>query len=318
MRALTYLGIPGLADYIRQLSTRFPSTQETSPMGIVCQGGDLSLPLVLAAYSRGIFPWYEENEPILWWSPAPRCVISPAEYHCPRRSLRELRRRNFRITLDAAFRHVLYACGMRKHTWITRDLKTSFLALHEAGFAHSVEAWEDGTLVGGIYGLGLGRFFFGESMFHTESYASRACLKALCELLAMRGITTLDCQQESRHIMAQGGRMLSREDFEGRLEKAMTLDESATDALSEEYADTPAMRHTLWPFLPWKSTYACLDGVWHGQRIEELVFTRRGRAELQQSETQQTEPHQTEPHRAEPDRSERSRSERSRSEVAGA
>ena len=272
MRPMNYLGIPGLADYIRQLAARFPSTREASPVGIVCQGGDLSLPMTLAAYSKGIFPWNGENEPILWWSPAPRCVLPPGEYHCPGRSVRALRKKNFRITFDAAFRSVLNFCGMRMQTWLTQDLKTCFLALHEAGFAHSVEAWDDEeTLVGGLYGLGLGRFFFGESMFHIAPYASRACLKALCELLAMRGVTVLDCQQESKHIMAQGGRLLSREDFEERLEKAMTPDETAADALSREYADTPELRKSLWPFLPWKSTYAWLDGVWHERRIEETV-----------------------------------------------
>lgn len=109
---------PGMGDILRSIAARFPDTGEADALGIVCQGGNLSLPLLLAAYSKGIFPWFNEGEPILWWSPNPRCVILPEDYHCPKRALRSIRKANFRITCDQAFARVLQACGMRKKTWL--------------------------------------------------------------------------------------------------------------------------------------------------------------------------------------------------------
>lgn len=324
----TFLGIPGFGDLIRELAGRFPDTALAHPTGVLCRGGDLSLPTLLAAYSRGIFPWFDENSPILWWSPDPRCVILPEEYHLPRRSRRTLRQKNFAITLDQAFEQVITSCGRRAQTWITPDIVESFLVLHATGFAHSVEAWLDDRLVGGLYGLALGRAFFGESMFHTESEASRACLAALIALMKERGMTLLDCQQETPHIMAQGGRLLPRQDFEQRLARALAAPEqelqgrqeqqegqgtpkaqAAQDAgetvhyrgrpqdlpgaggtasrahdsagwqdaaerseartagrvpniLACEYADLPGQRKSLWPFLPWRTSYVFREGSW--------------------------------------------------------
>ncbi|HIV99609.1 MAG TPA: leucyl/phenylalanyl-tRNA--protein transferase [Candidatus Desulfovibrio intestinipullorum] len=321
----TFLGIPGFGDLIRELAGRFPDTALAHPTGVLCRGGDLSLPTLLAAYSRGIFPWFDENSPILWWSPDPRCVILPEEYHLPRRSRRTLRQKNFAITLDQAFEQVITSCGRRAQTWITPDIVESFLVLHATGFAHSVEAWLDDRLVGGLYGLALGRAFFGESMFHTESEASRACLAALIALMKERGMTLLDCQQETPHIMAQGGRLLPRQDFEQRLARALAAPEQeqqgtpkAQDAqdtqdtqdaeksvhyrarpqdlpgaggtasrahdsagwqdaaerseartagrvpniLACEYADLPGQRKSLWPFLPWRTSYVFREGSW--------------------------------------------------------
>lgn len=256
---------PGMGDILRSIAARFPNTGEADALGIVCQGGSLSLPLLLAAYSKGIFPWFNEGEPILWWSPNPRCVILPEDYHCPKRALRSIRKANFRITCDQAFARVLQACGMRKKTWLGASMKKAYMDLHEAGFAHSIEAWQDETLVGGLYGLALGRAFFGESMFHTVSEASRASLRALVKLMRLRGMTLLDCQQESAHIMAQGGSLLAREDFEERLGMALAYLRDAGDALTLEYASTPEAGKLLWPFLPWRKAYIWQNDAWQEQ-----------------------------------------------------
>ena len=269
MRADHYLNIPGLADYLRQLARRFPDTSEAVEPGIVCQGGALTLPWFLAAYSRGIFPWFNEGEPILWWSPDPRCVIFPENYHCPKRSVRAIRKANFTITCDRAFPQVIQACGMRRRTWLTSAMKQAVWTLFEAGFAHSIEAWApDGHLAGGLYGLSLGRAFYGESMFHNESEASRACLRALVALMRLRGMTLLDCQQETAHIMAQGAQLLPREDFEARLADALAPRPDSDDALTQEYATDWAAHGTLWPFLPWRTAYVFENGLWHEHKSE--------------------------------------------------
>lgn len=271
-----HTGVPGMGDVLRALAARFPDTGEADPVGVVCQGGNLSLPLLLAAYSRGIFPWFNEGEPILWWSPDPRCVIVPEEYHCPKRALRAMKKAAFRVTCDTAFDRVIQACGMRKETWLGPSMKAAYLELHEAGFAHSVEAWQGNTLVGGLYGLALGRAFFGESMFHTVSEASRVSLRALIALMQKRGMTLLDCQQESAHIMAQGGRLLARRDFEARLQEALTYCEDAQDMLTLEYASVPAAERRLWPFLPWKRDYG--QDVWQDGAWQECGLDERGRS----------------------------------------
>ncbi|MDO5536599.1 MAG: leucyl/phenylalanyl-tRNA--protein transferase [Desulfovibrionaceae bacterium] len=249
-------------DYIRALADRFPDTSLADRWGLLCHGGDLSMSMLLAAYSRGIFPWFNPDDPLLWWTPDPRCVILPEEYHMPRRSARALRALPLRITMDRAFSQVLNGCSNREKTWLSQDMKDAYLALHRAGFAHSVEAWLDGELVGGLYGLALGRAFYGESMFHTVSEASRACLAALCALLVLRGVTLLDCQQETAHIMAQGGSLLPRDLFERELESALTFDFDEDDALTREYADMPLEREHAWPFLPWRTRYEHADGLW--------------------------------------------------------
>lgn len=309
--------IPDIAKFIRFLASVFPSTRDNPDLdrgeGIVCQGGKLSVPLLLAAYSRGIFPWYNPGDPVLWWSPNPRCVLLPENYHLPRRAARTLRKARFTITLDAAFEDVLAGCANREETWLSPEMRLAYTALFETGFAHSVEAWQEGRLVGGLYGVALGRAFFGESMFHTVTEASRGCLAALVDLLRLRGVTLLDCQQETAHVMAQGATLLDRVDFEERLARALALDPSSDDALTREYfGNTPSVfgengeggneaesgagkrraagngpgaalgndtaagavdgagKHlrdhetarTFWPFLPWRTRYSRVDGVW--------------------------------------------------------
>ncbi len=250
-----------LAARARLLRRAFPPSSRALPEGPLCRGGVLSPDLVLAAYSLGLFPWSGEGEPSLRCTPSPRCVLFPENHRLPRRAARAQRALPFQISLDRAFPRVLAGCADRSETWITRDVARCFGALFRLGFVHSVEAWREGELCGGLYGLALGRAFFGESMFHTVPEASRACLAALAALLRLRGAELLDCQQATPHVLAQGAVLLEREDFEERLALALQFREGAGDALSEEYAQSPGAA-PLWPFLPWRTRYVWRLGSW--------------------------------------------------------
>lgn len=192
------------------------------PNGLLAAGGDLSVERILAAYRRGIFPWYSAGEPILWWSPDPRMVLFPAEF-TPRRSLaKTLRNASYEIRLDTAFASVIAACAsMRRDgqagTWITNEMRQAYVELHRAGYAHSVETWIDGKLAGGLYGIAIGRAFYGESMFSLRRDASKIALAHLCEHLKRRGFGIIDCQMETPHLASLGARTLSRREFAGRL-----------------------------------------------------------------------------------------------------
>lgn len=264
-----------LRPLIRRLQALFPGSAFATPEGLLCAGGELSVPLLLAAYGLGIFPWYNEGDPVLWWNPPVRCVMLPGGYHLPRRAARAIRHAGFVLTLDRAFPRVIAACGNlrrdREGTWITPEVERAYNELHEAGFAHSVEAWQQGRLVGGLYGVALGRAFFGESMFHLADEASRACLAGLVDLLRMRGVTLLDCQQETPHVMAQGAVLLPRRVFSRRLQEALAMDRGAGDALTREYVDDPSGAYgALWPFLPWRTRYRREGGTWAGGGMELL------------------------------------------------
>lgn len=241
------------------LAAQFPPPGAARADGLLCAGGDLRPERLLAAYSRGIFPWYEEGLPILWWSPDPRCVLQPESFHLPSRSARALRRRPFELTLDAAFSQVIRACaGPRatgSGTWLTPEMIAAYERLHALGYAHSVEAWQDGSLAGGLYGVALGRAFFGESMFHRVSEASRAALAGLVALLRLRGAELLDCQQQTPHIMRMGGVMLPRASFLERLARA----------LAPDGAEEPGGRGMeSVPWAPWKTgyVYSAVSGSW--------------------------------------------------------
>ncbi len=253
---------PRFIPMVQLFSAGFPPTSSADEDGFLCHGGTLAVPALLAAYSKGIFPWFSQGEPILWWTLAPRCVLLPEQYHLPRRAARKQASMPFVITLDTAFDQVLDGCANRNETWLTQDIHTAYSRMFRLGFAHSVEAWLDGELVGGLYGITIGRAFFGESMFHTVPEASRACLKALTDLLRLRGIVLLDCQQQTQHIMMQGGIMLERDDFEGRLCQALALDPASDDALTLEYEGDPDLRKEYWPYLPWQQRYIHKDGAW--------------------------------------------------------
>lgn len=207
----------------------FPNTSSALryPNGLLAWGGDFHPQRLLAAYRRGIFPWYATGEPILWWSPAPRCVIKPQHVHLSRRTRRRYHSGNYRISADTAFADVISACaGPRRDgegTWITPPLQESFIALHRQGLAHSVEVWWGERLVGGIYGLALGRMFFGESMFALEQDASKLALVALCKQLHAWDFPLVDCQVPNPHLRSMGAVSLSRGEFEASLEHATNL-----------------------------------------------------------------------------------------------
>lgn len=203
----------------------FPPTSEAleSPNGLLAWGGDLEAGRLLRAYRAGIFPWYTPGQPILWWSPAPRCVIFPHRVHLSRRNRRRYNSGSYHLTMDTAFDEVVWACaGPRKQesgTWITADMLEAYVHLHRLGHAHSLEVWEAGALVGGIYGLALGSIFFGESMFSHKPDASKIALVGLCRQLREWGYGLLDCQVGNAHLFSMGAEELSRESFEKLLEE---------------------------------------------------------------------------------------------------
>jgi len=204
----------------------FPDPEDSDPSGLLAVGGDLSPRRLLRAYACGIFPWYSEGGPILWHSPDPRALLLPAELHVPRSLRRTLRCGRFEVRLDSAFPEVVRACAETPRpgqdgTWITAEMRRAYRRLHELGFAHSAEAWEEGELVGGLYGLSLGSAFFGESMFATRSDASKVALVVLVEQLLAWGFDLFDCQIESPHLARFGARPVARRDFLARLQRSL-------------------------------------------------------------------------------------------------
>lgn len=200
----------------------FPDPDLAEPDGLLAVGGDLSPARLLAAYQHGIFPWYSGKEPILWWSPAPRLVLFPEEFHLPRSLARTIRRGIFQVSADTAFAEVITACAkMREETgtWITQEMQAAYIRLHELGFAHSIECRMDGELVGGLYGLCLDKMFFGESMFSRKSDASKVALAALVSHARRVGIRAIDCQMTTAHLLRFGSRELNREDFHSLLDQ---------------------------------------------------------------------------------------------------
>jgi len=196
----------------------FPPVEYAEPEGLLAIGGDLSPERLLAAYSAGIFPWYSAGEPILWWSPDPRFVLFPDELRISRSMRQFLKKGNVRVTFDAAFPEVIAACGSRPRpgqdgTWITPEMRTAYNRLHALGFAHSVETWAGESLVGGLYGVSLGRTFFGESMFSVVPNASKAALIVLVYFLRERGFDLIDCQVETGHLGSLGARSIPRQEF---------------------------------------------------------------------------------------------------------
>mgnify|MGYP006285366127 CR=1 FL=1 len=195
-----------------------PESAEDAAGGLLAVGGDLSRERLLLAYRMGIFPWYSPGEPILWWSPDPRLIIDLENLHIPRRLRREIRKRPFRLTLDCAFREVIQFCATvprpgQHGTWITPEMIEAYIDLHETGFAHSVEAWQGAELVGGVYGVSLGRCFFGESMFSRATNASKITLVTLCLQLRAWDFWLLDCQVSNPHLIQFGPEEIPRADF---------------------------------------------------------------------------------------------------------
>lgn len=195
----------------------FPPAHLASHSGILAIGGDLSPERLLEAYRQGIFPWYTGQEPIIWWSPDPRFVLFPAEIKVSRSMKQILRQERFTITFDQDFRSVISACQKPRPgqdgTWITEEMKEAYVTLHEMGYAHSVEAWQGSVMAGGLYGISLGRCFFGESMFTHVSNASKAAFITLAKKLLDRRFGLIDCQVRSAHLASLGARDISRRQF---------------------------------------------------------------------------------------------------------
>jgi leucyl/phenylalanyl-tRNA--protein transferase len=204
--------------------TAFPpiSAALTEPNGLLAAGGELSADLLLEAYSQGIFPWYGQGQPVLWWAPDPRMVLFVGEFRVARSLRKVVRQKRFNIRIDSLFRDVVEACAATPRpgqigTWITPAIIDAYCELHLRGYAHSVEALHGGRLVGGLYGVSIGRMFFGESMFARETDASKVALVHLIAILARAGFPMVDCQQETSHLSSFGARPISRREFAERL-----------------------------------------------------------------------------------------------------
>ena len=206
----------------------FPDPQLAleEPNGLLAAGGDLGIPRLLAAYRQGIFPWYSEGQPILWWSPDPRMILEPARFHASRSLRRTLRRGDWTFTVNARFEAVIDACAESRPgqdgTWITPEMRTAYVALHRDGWAHSVEVLERGRLAGGVYGVAIDRAFFGESMFHRATDASKLALWYLCTLLTRDGFDLLDCQMHTAHLETLGAVTVPRAAFCALLTRCCT------------------------------------------------------------------------------------------------
>jgi leucyl/phenylalanyl-tRNA--protein transferase len=197
----------------------FPPVEQSleDPPGLLAVGGDLSTARLLAAYARGIFPWYSAGQPVLWWSPDPRAVLRPNELKISRSLAKTLRTTHLITRTDTAFAATIEACAAPRPnaagTWITNEMRGAYLELHRQGFAHSIETWEGDDLVGGLYGVQLGAVFFGESMFSRRSDASKIALVRLSAECQQRGIELIDCQLASRHLASMGARSIPRSEF---------------------------------------------------------------------------------------------------------
>jgi leucyl/phenylalanyl-tRNA--protein transferase len=193
------------------------------PPGLLAAGGDLSPARLLAAYERGVFPWYSAQQPILWWSPDPRMVLFPQEFKCSRSLRKTLRNGPYTTRTDHAFGAIIRACAAPRRggpdTWLNKDMIASYEQLHELGYSHSIETYEAGRLAGGLYGIQLGRIFFGESMFSTGRDASKVALARLVEECRARDIQLIDCQVASSHLASLGAREVPRSQFAALLQR---------------------------------------------------------------------------------------------------
>ena len=194
------------------------------PDGLLAAGGDLSAARLLTAYRLGIFPWFDAGQPILWWSPDPRCVLVPGRFHASRRLRRELRGSEAEIRFNTSFDAVIARCAEPRPgqhgTWITREMIAAYSRLHADGWAHSIEVWQRNALIGGLYGVAIGRVFFGESMFSRQSNASKYALYAVSQILRTQAFAIIDCQVMSHHLTALGATLMPRDQFAAILKTA--------------------------------------------------------------------------------------------------
>ena len=212
--------------YLLSDDLAFPPPQLAPEKGLLAVGGDLSQNRLLLAYKMGIFPWYSEDEPILWWSPDPRLVLFPDDLRVSKSLQKLIKKGAFKVTMDTAFYRVIGECARIRGendegTWIVGDMIQAYCRLHDAGFAHSVETWQDDRLVGGLYGVSLGRFFFGESMFARASNASKVAFVALVEYLKNLCFDIIDCQVTTEHLLSFGAKEIPRRLFLKELDKSL-------------------------------------------------------------------------------------------------
>ena len=200
----------------------FPDLSNASKDGLLTMGGDLSVDMLVSAYAQGIFPWFNEEQPILWWSPDPRLVIYPGQVKISRSLAKCIKQNKFSVSCNRAFEQVIEGCALRgaqapnvatEDTWITRDMHEAYLRLHAQAYAHSIEVWQSKRLVGGLYGVALGKVFFGESMFYRQNDASKVALVALSQWLFENNFSVIDCQVASDHLISMGARNIARDDF---------------------------------------------------------------------------------------------------------
>ncbi len=207
----------------------FPDPENAEPEGLLAVGGDLSPQRILLAYRMGIFPWYSLGQPILWWSPDPRLIVEPQSLHISKSLKRTLKSNKFSLRFDEQFQQVIENCAIVKRrgqdgTWITKEMLEAYLILYEMGYAHSVETYFDGKLVGGLYGLSLGNAFFGESMFNHQSDASKVALVALVQRLESWESSLIDCQVSTPHLLSMGAREIKRSDFMQKIKIALDFE----------------------------------------------------------------------------------------------
>ncbi|MBW9156479.1 leucyl/phenylalanyl-tRNA--protein transferase [Clostridium tagluense] len=205
----------------------FPDPSFAEEDGLLALEGDLSPERLLLAYSNGIFPWFSEEEPILWWSPDPRFILYPKDIRISHSMKKTLKNNTYRVSFDTCFRDVISSCSnMRKETgtWITNEMIEAYCKLHELGFAHSVEAFYDDKLVGGLYGVCIGKCFFGESMFSTMDNASKAAFITLSKVLEAKGFIVIDCQVHTNHLESLGAVYISREDFLQVVQRGISIE----------------------------------------------------------------------------------------------
>lgn len=213
----------------------FPSVELAlaEPNGLLAFGGDLSVERLVSAYSQGVFPWFNQGEPILWWSPDPRAIIECDEFYCSKSLAKLIRQQRYQVTLNQAFEQVIEQCASipraptdielpnnETTTWITSQMLKAYIQLHHEGYAHSVEVWQDDLLVGGLYGVAIGAGFAGESMFHLEPNTSKLALAYLIQHLKRHGIKFIDCQLENPHLLSLGCKSIPRSEFLARLHSA--------------------------------------------------------------------------------------------------
>lgn len=214
-----------------------PNLALDDPDGLAAIGGDLSIERLTHLYQHGFFPWYSESDPILWWHPSLRCQLNPNQFHCSKSLKKHIRKFSGQIRVNTEFETVIKHCAQLRQeqegTWISDEIISAFIELHNAGYAHSIEVWQDNRLIGGFYGVAMGRFFFGESMFSLEANTSKLALYGLCENAKALDIDYIDCQVESEHLMSLGANLVPRKRFLQQLQKAIPKADKNTNLINK-------------------------------------------------------------------------------------